>query len=46
MWNVVTVSLRQAIVPHHLLGRLNSSYRFLAWGTMPAGAAIAGRARS
>lgn len=42
MWNVVTVSLRQATVPHHLLGRLNSSYRFLAWGTLPAGAAIAG----
>lgn len=42
MWNVVTVSLRQAIVPDHVLGRLNSSYRLLAWRTMPAGAAIAG----
>lgn len=42
MWNVVTVSLRQAIVPDHLLGRVNSAYRLLAWGTLPAGAAIAG----
>jgi hypothetical protein len=42
MWNVITVSLRQAIVPDHLVGRLNSSYRLLAWGMMPAGAAIAG----
>ncbi len=41
-WNVVTVSLRQRIVPDHLLGRLNASYRLLAWGTMPIGAAIGG----
>ena len=42
IWNVLTVSLRQAIVPDHLLGRVNSGYRLLAWGTMPLGAAIAG----
>jgi len=41
-WNVVTVSLRQRIVPDHLLGRLNSCYRLLAWGTMPLGAAVGG----
>jgi MFS family permease len=41
-WNVVTVSLRQRIVPDHLLGRVNSGYRLLAWGTMPLGAALAG----
>jgi MFS family permease len=41
-WNVVTVSLRQRIVPDHLLGRLNASYRLLAWGTMPIGAALGG----
>ena len=38
-WNVVTVSLRQAIVPDALLGRVNSAYRLLGWGTMPIGAA-------
>jgi MFS family permease len=41
-WNVITVSLRQRIVPDHLLGRVNAGYRLLAWGTMPIGAALAG----
>jgi predicted MFS family arabinose efflux permease len=41
-WNVITVSLRQRIVPDHLLGRVNSGYRLLAWGTMPLGAALGG----
>jgi hypothetical protein len=41
-WNVVTVSLRQRIVPDRLLGRLNASYRLLAWGTMPVGALLGG----
>jgi len=41
-WNVITVSLRQRIVPDHLLGRVNAGYRLLAWGTMPLGAALAG----
>ena len=38
LWNVVTVSLRQRIVPDALLGRLNASYRLLAWGSQPIGA--------
>jgi MFS family permease len=42
VWNVVTVSLRQAIIPTELLGRVNSVYRFLGWGAMPVGAAIGG----
>jgi MFS family permease len=42
MWNVVTVSLRQRIIPDHLLGRVNSGYRLLGWGTMPIGAALGG----
>jgi MFS family permease len=41
-WNVITVSLRQAIIPSHLLGRVNSVYRFFGWGMMPIGAAIGG----
>jgi MFS family permease len=41
-WNVITVSLRQRIVPDHLLGRVNAGYRLLAWGTMPLGAALGG----
>jgi MFS family permease len=43
-WNVVTVSLRQRIVPDRLLGRVNATYRLLAWGTMPIGAALGGLA--
>lgn len=42
LWNVITVSLRQAIIPDHLLGRVNSVYRFFAWGSMPIGAFFAG----
>jgi MFS family permease len=42
IWNVVTVSLRQAIIPDELLGRVNSVYRFLGWGMMPIGAALGG----
>ncbi len=41
-WNVITVSLRQRIVPDHLLGRVNAGYRLLAWGTMPIGALLGG----
>lgn len=40
VWNVITVSLRQRIVPDALLGRINAGYRLLAWGTMPLGAAL------
>jgi MFS family permease len=41
-WNVITVSLRQSIIPDHLLGRVNSVYRFFAWGSMPLGMLTAG----
>ena len=42
LWNVITVSLRQTIIPDRLLGRVNSVYRFFAWGMMPIGLAIGG----
>lgn len=42
LWNVVTVSYRQRLIPDHLLGRVNSVYRFLGWGAMPLGAVGAG----
>ena len=41
-WNVIAVSLRQSIVPDRLMGRVNSVYRLLAWGTMPLGALVGG----
>lgn len=42
LWNVITVSLRQTIIPDHLLGRVNSVYRFFAWGMMPVGSIVGG----
>ncbi len=42
MWNVTTVSFRQRVTPDHLLGRLNSVYRLVAWGTRPLGAVLGG----
>lgn len=42
LWNVITVSLRQTIIPDRLLGRVNSVYRFFAWGMMPIGALAGG----
>jgi MFS family permease len=42
VWNIITVSLRQHIAPDRLLGRVNSGYRLVAWGSMPLGAATGG----
>lgn len=42
VWNVITVSLRQTIIPDRLLGRVNSVYRLFGWGSMPLGAALGG----
>lgn len=42
LWNVITVSLRQQIIPDHLLGRVNSVYRLFAWGMMPIGSVLGG----
>jgi MFS family permease len=42
VWNVVTISYRQRIVPVELLGRVTSAYRMIAFLGMPAGAVAAG----
>lgn len=42
LWNIVTVSLRQQIVPSELLGRVNSVYKMLGWGLIPLGALAGG----
>ncbi len=42
LWNVITVSLRQAVIPDRLLGRVNSVYRFFGWGMIPIGGLIGG----
>jgi len=40
--NVSQVSLRQAITPDHLQGRVNATMRFIDWGTLPLGALLGG----
>jgi MFS family permease len=42
LWNVITVSLRQRVIPDHLLGRVNSVYRFFGWGMISVGALLGG----
>jgi len=42
LWNVVTISLRQRIVPKELLGRVTSVYRMVGMGATPLGAIGAG----
>jgi MFS family permease len=42
VYNVNQVSLRQAITPEPLLGRMNATMRFLVWGTIPIGQIIGG----
>jgi MFS family permease len=42
VWNVITVSLRQQIIPDRLLGRVNSVYRFFGWGMIPIGTGLGG----
>ena len=32
----------QSLIPSHLLGRVNSVYRFFAWGTIPIGTLLGG----
>ena len=42
-WNVVTVSLRQRVIPTELFGRVNSVYRFIGTGSIGIGALIGGQ---
>jgi MFS family permease len=42
IYNVNQVSLRQAITPDHLQGRMNASMRFIVWGTIPLGSLLGG----
>ena len=41
-WNVLTMSLRQALIPQHLFGRVQGGYRTLVWGAIPLGALLGG----
>jgi MFS family permease len=41
-WNINQVSLRQAITPPRMLGRMNATMRLIVWGTIPIGAILGG----
>jgi MFS family permease len=42
VFNVVAISLFQAITPDRLLGRMNASRRFVVWGVIPLGQLTSG----
>jgi MFS family permease len=42
IWNVNAMSLRQAITPPGMRGRMNATMRFISWGTIPIGYAVGG----
>lgn len=42
IWNVLVMSLRQSIIPGHLLGRVHGTWRTLLWGATPIGSVIGG----
>ncbi|NCU86524.1 MAG: MFS transporter [Actinobacteria bacterium] len=42
-WNVITVSMRQRLIPAELFGRVNSVYRFIGTGSTAFGALIGGQ---
>lgn len=42
MYNITQVSLRQAITPIKLQGRMNATMRVIVWGTIPVGSIVGG----
>ncbi|SME88517.1 transmembrane secretion effector [Cellulosimicrobium cellulans J34] len=42
LWNVLVMSLRQAMIPGRLLGRVHGTWRTLLWGVMPLGSFLGG----
>ncbi len=42
VYNITQVSLRQAITPERMQGRMNAVMRFLVWGTIPLGSLVGG----
>jgi MFS family permease len=42
IWNVNTITLRQAVTPTRLLARMNATYRMLLFGALPVGSMAGG----
>jgi MFS family permease len=43
VWNVITVSMRQRVIPSELFGRVNSAYRWIGTGSIALGALLGGQ---
>jgi MFS family permease len=41
-WNVLSMSLRQQLVPEKLFGRVHGAWRALVWGALPVGSWLGG----
>jgi MFS family permease len=42
VWNVLTMSLRQALIPEDMFGRVQGAYRTLVWGGIALGSLVGG----
>jgi hypothetical protein len=42
VWNVLSMSLRQQLIPESLFGRVQGAWRMVVYGAMPLGALLGG----
>jgi MFS family permease len=42
VWRAIVATIRQNLVDEQVMGRVYTAFRFVSWGVLPAGAAIAG----
>lgn len=42
LWNIVTISYRQSVIPSQLMSRVNSALRFISWGVIPLASVLGG----
>jgi MFS family permease len=42
VWNVLTMSLRQSLIPEDMFGRVQGAYRTLVWGGIALGSLVGG----
>lgn len=42
VWNVLTMSLRQSLIPESMFGRVQGAYRTLVWGGIALGSVVGG----
>ncbi len=42
VWNVLSMSIRQARIPNEIFGRVQGAWRTLVWGVIPVGSLLGG----